>query len=121
MMRKKLFYFIQAAVSLLCIPFYFLRVFHDEGILPGQDEQGNFVPVRKYYDYSMPENLTAQGAGWLFYVSLALTVLSAALALACIFLKENKRLRIADIAVFILSLLVFAAAVLAAAATSRGY
>lgn len=120
-MRKKLFYFIQAAVSLLCVPFYFLRVFHDEGILPGQDAQGNFVPVRRTYDYSMLENLTAQGAGWLFYASLALTVLSAAFALACIFLKENKRRRVADIAVFILSLLVFAAAVLIAAATSRGY
>ena len=107
---------IKLVLSVVQIPLWFIKFFHDVGVLPAPD--GGIT--KKHYYYSMADNVSELGLSAAFFVSLALAAASAVLAVIGM-KKANHGVLVAGNIVFAVSAVVFVLLFFAACTVSRGY
>ncbi len=107
---------IKLVLSVAQIPLWFIKFFHDVGVLPTSD--GGFT--KRHYHYSMVDNVSELGLTAAFFASLALAAASAVLAV--IGMKTARYgVLIAGNIVFAVSAVVFVLLLFAACTVARGY
>ena len=107
---------VKLMLSVVQIPLWFIRFFHDVGVLPAPDGG----TAKRHYYYNMAQNVSELGLTAAFFASLALAAASAVLAV--IGMKTaNHGVLVAGNIVFAASAVVFVLLLFAACTVSRGY
>ena len=104
-------------LSLALIPLWFVKFFHDVGVLPNED--GGVSRVDYYY--TVFENLQATDFSFLFYLSLAMSIAALIFAILSWEFLKNKKIIFTSRFLVVALVGVFLISVLVASTVSRGY
>lgn len=107
------------AITITQIPLWFVKMFHDVGHLPSQENPNEILTVDFYH--SMYENIGDSGYSYLAYLSfalIALTVITSALGMSE---KSKKKAKTISNVLFFVTVAVFAFLLLMASTVGRGY
>ena len=118
-MKNRIILWVQALLSALTVPLYFLPVFHGVGHLPSQENPDVIVQVDFYH--SAYENLCAIDCAPLVYVYFALVAGTVACSVCSLLLPEKGRLKIASHVLFAVTVVCFAILFLLSSTVARGY
>lgn len=116
MKKKRLLYLLGALLGAVMIPLFFVNLFHDVGVFPGE----NGELQRHDYYYTIIDNLSSLNIAPIAYVSVALCAISVILCATSVFC-ENEKLRKTAKIFFIVSACVFFVLLLLASTIHRDY
>ena len=115
-MRKILKTVKRIIVSLSVIPLSFVKIFHEVGVLPSLDGP----PVKSHYYYSVFDNLETYNVGFLVFVLMGVSLLSAILILHNTW-TERKVVRITANLFYFVTVFFFVVLLTAASTVARLY
>ena len=121
-MRKFIFPVIKIITNLATIPVLFIKFFHSIAVLPVYDEFGEFITTYKSDHYYSPlDNLITLDLSILMYISIGITVASVTLTIFSLVKKNNKKFRIINNFIYILSICFFLVLLFLSTTVSRKY
>lgn len=116
-MKKTLLLICKLVLSLVQIPLWFIKFFHDVGHLPNTNT-GEIEKVHFYY--SMFENILSLGYSFLFYICIIFIILSISFAIFS-FVKKSNKLNLISNIITSISIIYFFIILIIASAVGRGY
>lgn len=116
-MKKIIIGLSKMILSLVQIPLWFIKLFHDVGHLPNADT-GEIDEVHFYH--SMFENISDLDCSFFLYISIGLVVLSVSLTIVSI-IKNNKKINLSSNMILIISIVSFIIFLIMASTVARGY
>ena len=108
-------------INCITVPLYFIKFFCDEAVLPGFNENGEEVINRTYYYYSIFDKVDREGIAFLLWGAIATIIVSIALSILSITVKDNKALKIASHIVFGAAIVLFFVLLFIAGSIRYGY
>ena len=108
-------------INCITVPLYFIKFFCDEAVLPGFNENGEEVINRTYYYYSIFDKIDREGIAFLLWGAIATIIVSIALSILSITVKDNKALKIASHIVFGAAIVLFFVLLFIAGSIRYGY
>ena len=108
-------------INCITVPLYFIKFFCDEAVLPGFNENGEEVINRTYYYYSIFDKIDREGIAFLLWGAIATIIVSIALSILSITVKDNKALKIASHVVFGVAIVLFFVLLFIAGSIRYGY
>ena len=117
-MKKRNIIYLAILIVIAVLPF--LKIYHEVGVLPGFDQDGNFITVKNDYWYSCFENLR-DGINLTSSIIIT-TVFEVLVILSIIFtiIDFKKEIKAKNI-LFIVSLVLFSIMMFFAVTVSRNY
>lgn len=112
---------VKIVINCVTVPLYFIKFFCDEAILPGFNENGEEVIHSIYFYYSIFDKIDREGIGFLLWGAIATIIVSIALSLLSITVKDNKALKIASHIVFGVAVVLFFVLLFIAGSIRYGY
>lgn len=120
-MKKYIFPIIKIITNLATIPLFFIKFYHEIAVLPIYDEFGEFTTSKNDLYYSPLDNLIKLDLSILMYISISITVASIVLTIVSLVKRNNKNIKIADNAVYIISICFFLVVLFLSSTVSRDY
>ncbi len=109
------------ALNIILTPVFFLKIFHDVGVLPKHDINGNFIGTTKtHYYYTPLENLKALECEYLLWVCVAFIVLSLTVFLFS-FIKKERWLKTLSLIISVFTTLMLLCVITFSSTVARGY
>lgn len=99
---------------------YFIKIFHEVGMLPGIDQFGETVIVQNDYYYSVCDKFFRENLLFLLWLSVA-AIASSLVVSVCALAKGGKKIRTASHILFAISALLFFINLATAASISYCY
>ena len=115
-MKKLIIESSKIVLSLVQIPLWFVNLFHGVGHMPNVDTGIEEV----HFYHTMYENISDLDCLFLFYISMALIILSIFFAIVS-FIKNNKKINSVSNIISFISILSFAIFLILASTVARGY
>lgn len=112
MTKQKIILSGQIIINILCVPFFFIKLIHYEGIFP----DGSTV---NYY-FSPMQNLFDSEQGWLFILSCFFIFGSILFSVLNLLIK-NRYIQIITHVIFIISIAMYLIAIMFAIGVGRGF
>lgn len=104
-------------LSLVQIPLWFIKLFHGVGHMPNVDT-GKIEEVHFYH--TMFENISDLGYSFMFYISIALIILSLSFAIVS-FIKKSNKVNLTSNIISSVSIVSFVIFLIIASTVVRGY
>lgn len=98
---------IKIVINCITVPLYFIKFFCSEAVLHGFNEKGEEVFNRIYYYYSIFDKIDREGIAFLLWWAIATIIVSIALSILSITVKDKKALKIAGHIVFGVAIVLF--------------
>lgn len=98
---------VKIIINCVMVPLYFIKLFCDEAVLPGYNENGEPIVGRFYYYYSIFDKIDREGIAYLLWVAIAIIIASITLSVLCMTIKERKALKLASYIVFGVAIIMF--------------
>ena len=116
-MKKLIIFSSKIVLSLVQIPFWFIKLFHGVGHMPNVDT-GKIEEVHFYH--TMYENISDLECSFLFIISTVSVVFSVVLAILTL-IKNNKKISLVSNVISIISVVLFIVLLIMASTVARGY
>lgn len=120
LLKKIIFPIVKILLNVCMIPLCFIKIFHDVGILPGYDSNGEFITVKHHYYYSMSDNLKAYELQGFLPLLIGLIVCSVAVTVVSMAIKRDGWKKLSNV-VFFVSFASFLILFTIASTVARGY
>ena len=123
-MKKKTTFIIETVkiiINCITVPLYFIKIFCDEALLPGFNEDGQEIIGRFYYYYSIFDKIDREDMAFLIWGAIAIAILSIALSVLSMTVKNSKALKIASNVVFGAAIAFFFVLLFVAGSIRYGY
>lgn len=108
-------------INCLSVPLYFIKTFHEVAVLPGRNENGEFITGRFDYYYSVFDKFSREGILFFLWLSVAIIIVSSTISILSIVIKDNKKLMIVSHIIFGVSIVLFLSVLFVAASISYSY
>lgn len=108
-------------INCITVPLYFIKIFCDEALLPGFNEDGEEIIGRFYYYYSIFDKIDREGIAYLIWGAIAIATVSIALSVLSMTVKNGKTLKTLSNAVFAVAVIAFFVLLFIAESIRYGY
>ena len=98
---------VKIIINCVMVPLYFIKLFCDEAVLPGYNENGEPIVGRFYYYYSIFDKIDREGIAYILWCAIAIIIASITLSILCTTIKKSKALKIASHIVFGVAIIMF--------------
>ncbi len=120
-MKGKIIALAQMLINIALVPLYFIPFFHEVGVFPGEDANGNFITDRRDFYYSAYQNLSGTEYESLIYLHFALIAAAILVAGLRLVFQNNQKMRYISDGLSICSVLIFCCLFALASTVYRAY